>query len=272
MQTNRDTTQAKGKRNGFLISMFVHTGFIILLLLPLLKIPIPPPGQEGVTVALGIPDAGQGPEETPGAAENTSEPTPEVKPEPQPTPRPAEKTPTPVPDKKVVTTEDPETIAINQEKERKRQQEEDNRNKQAEEDRKKAEAEKLKSDLKNAFNKPGGGSKPGTPGDKDGDPNAGALKGVSDGLGKIGGGLQGRGVRAQPRISENSQQEGTVVIEVCVDKSGAVISAKSTIRGGATITNPETIEIARKNALQWTFDPGEVDRQCGTITYRFKLK
>lgn len=270
MEKYGDSTKDKEKRNGLLVSMVLHTGFVILLLLPLLKIPIPPPGQEGVTVALGIPDAGQGPEETPGASE-APEPTPEVKPEPQSKPRPAEKTPPPTPEKKVITTDDAETIAINQAKEKKKQEEDDRAKKAAEEQQRKAEADELKKKLGGAFNKPGGGNKAGTPGDKDGDPNAKALEGVSKGSGRIGGGLQGRGVRNQPRVSDNTQQEGTVVIEVCVDKSGSVVSARSIIRG-ATITNSETIEVARKNALQWKFDPGEAESQCGTITYTFKLQ
>ncbi|MBK6950296.1 MAG: cell envelope integrity protein TolA [Haliscomenobacter sp.] len=73
--------EQKQKRRGVITSMFVHSIAVILLLLPFLKIPIPPPGQEGILVNLGLPDVGQG-EENAGP----SAPAEEVAPPPQPEP------------------------------------------------------------------------------------------------------------------------------------------------------------------------------------------
>lgn len=41
-------------------SVFIHVAMLIILFIPLLKFPIPPPGQEGILVSLGMPDQGQG--------------------------------------------------------------------------------------------------------------------------------------------------------------------------------------------------------------------
>ena len=283
-QTNR--ANKKDKRNGLLTSMVVHTCVIVLLLMPFLKIPIPPPGQEGILVNLGLPDVGQGEENAP-ASEAEVAPSPE--PEPTPTPprkeTPVKKEKAAPTEEKLVKTEDPEAIALREkakkEDEQRRQEEEKRR--QAEADRiareqeaakKKAEADKLKNDIGGLFG-PGKGKgntgKPGNQGDPGGDPNAGNLEGISTGQGSIGGGLTGRDVRNRPKITDNSQREGSVVIEVCVDKSGSVLEARF-IQKGSTLNDGDLTSMARQNALQWKFEEGTVDRQCGTITYRFKLQ
>jgi outer membrane biosynthesis protein TonB len=283
-QTNR--IHKKDKRNGLLTSMVVHTCIIVLLLMPFLKIPIPPPGQEGILVNLGLPDVGQGEE---NAATSAEEVAPSPEPEPTPVPKPKE---TPVKkekaaptEKKVVETEDPEAIALREkakkEEEQRRQAEEQRKKEEAdriareqEAAKKKAEADKLKNDIGGLFG-PGKGKgntgKPGNQGDPGGDPNATNLEGISTGQGSIGGGLTGRDVRARPKITDNSQREGTVVIEVCVDKSGSVVEARF-IQKGSTLNDSDLTSMARQNAMQWKFEEGSVDRQCGTITYRFKLQ
>lgn len=275
----------KEKRNGLIVSMVLHTCIIILLMFPLLKIPIPPPGPEGIQVNLGIPDVGQGEENAPTApAEEVTPPQPETPQRQEVKKQEVSTKQPPVKEKKVVETEDPEAVALREkarkekmeQEEQTRQQNEAIKKQQEEKARKEAEAARLKNELGGLLG-PGKGKgkgetgKPGNQGDPDGDPNSDILKGLSKGEGKIGGGLSGRGIRAQPSLSDNSQSEGTVVIEVCVDQSGSVTQARPTLKG-STITKKETIELARKNALQWKFEPGGVETQCGTITYRFKLQ
>jgi outer membrane biosynthesis protein TonB len=283
-------TNKKDKRNGLLTSMVVHTCIIVLLLMPFLTIPIPPPGQEGILVNLGLPDVGQGEENAAASAEEVA-PSPEPEPQPEPTPTPPRKetpvkkekaTPT---EEKLVKTEDPDAIALREkakkEEEQRRQAEEQRKKEEAdriareqEAAKKKAEADKLKNDIGGLFG-PGKGKgntgKPGNQGDPGGDPNATNLEGISTGQGSIGGGLTGRDVRARPKITDNSQREGTVVIEVCVDKSGSVVEARF-IQKGSTLNDSDLTSMARQNAMQWKFEEGSVDRQCGTITYRFKLQ
>ena len=76
-----------------------------------------------------------------------------------------------------------------------------------------------------------------------------------------------------PRLVENSQKSGVVVVSLCVDASGGVIpsSVKFTQRGSTT-TDSQLVNAAIRNAKQWGFTGGQVDRQCGTITYNFKVQ
>ncbi|MBK6950297.1 MAG: hypothetical protein IPH16_21445 [Haliscomenobacter sp.] len=122
-------------------------------------------------------------------------------------------------------TEDPEAVALRkqQEKERqerdekarqeeaRRQAEADAKRKQAEEEaQKKAEADKLKEGIGGLFGTgkgKGNTGKPGNQGDPNGDPNAKNLEGISTGAGTVGGGLGGRGILAQPKITDNSQKK-----------------------------------------------------------------
>ena len=103
-----------------------------------------------------------------------------------------------------------------------------------------------------------------------GDPDSKALEGISKGTGSIGGGLSGRKVVQTPTISEASQKYGRVIVKICVDKLGKVISSKFTQKGSTT-TDSQLVKIAEKGATKYVFAPGELDNQCGTITFDFIL-
>lgn len=147
----------------------------------------------------------------------------------------------------------------------------------AEKARKAAAAKALKDKLNNQIGTGGSGSgkgntgKPGSQGDPNGDPNSKILEGKSTGSGTVGGGLGSRGVNGRPKISDNTQKQGKIVLRVCVNKSGKVTSANYT-QSGSNSADATLIRIATKNAMRWSFSPGAVDKQCGTITYDFKLK
>ena len=280
-------------------SIAVHIGLLLLALLPLLTFPDPPPGQEGILVNLGLPDVGQGDNNAgpsaPAEPEVAPEPVVEEQEESEPIEETVEETvkeitkPEPVKEKEVVKTEDPAAVALKKQKEReaaekKRQEEEAERKRRAEEARRKAEAEAqakkeaeaeaLKKQLGGLFGEgegKGNTGKPGNQGDPDGDPNASKLEGISTGSGSVGGGLGSRGVASAPKITDNSQQQGTVVVRVCVDKSGKVVSSEFTQRG-STITDSRLKNLAVANAKKWKFSTGNVDKQCGTITYRFRVQ
>ena len=260
--------------------MIVHSIAIVLLLLPFLEIPIPPPGPQGILVNLGLPDVGQGDENAP--MEPVEEPAASApEPKPQQPKTPVEQKVSPVPDKKVVATEDPEAIALRQEKARQEEarikEEAEKQAKIAAEEKRKAEADKKKGEISGLFNASkgkgkGDTGKAGNQGDPEGDPNAEKLKGISTGAGTVGGGLGGRGVLAQPKITDNSQSEGTVVLNVCVDPEGNVISADYTLKGSTT-SDATLKSLAVRNAMQWKFQKGkDENKQCGTITYRFKVQ
>ncbi len=287
--------EQKDKERGMLTSFLFHLLLIILAMLPLMSYQDPPPGQEGILVNLGLPDVGQGddnaaPAET--APQEESQPEEEVQPDPEPeTPKEVTK-PEPVKEKEIIKTEDPEAVALRRKQEQDRKVQEENARRQAEEARKKAEADakkkaeaeaeaKRKADAQKTKDQIGGlfgnGSgkgntgKPGNQGDPGGDPNSDVLTGISTGSGKVGGGLGGRGISSSPKVTDNSQKQGTVVLEVCVNGDGSVISAKYTQRGSST-TDSQLISVAEANAKRWRFTAGGPDKQCGTITYNFKLQ
>ncbi|MBC6992818.1 cell envelope integrity protein TolA [Neolewinella lacunae] len=156
-----------------------------------------------------------------------------------------------------------------QEAERKRQQ-------AAEAARRKAEEDATKNQIGGLFGSGGGRGNTGTAGNQgvnNGDPNAGALSGLSSGSGRVSGGLGGRGVLKSPAVRENSQVSGTVVVSVCVDPNGNIVEAKYTQAGSST-ADPNLVRAAINNAESWKFkaDPAAPARQCGKITYEFKVQ
>lgn len=296
-----DHNEQKDKRKGYTASIIAGILVLILIFLPLLKYPTPPPGQEGILVNLGLPDIGQGSENagpsTPAVEDPVEEEPEEELAEPTPPPPTSEPEPDPQPtEEEVLTTDDPTEPSLSErekreqaERERQQQeelerqrQEEAERQRQEEEARKRAEAEaKKKQEADELKDKLGGlfgdgkgkgdTGKEGNQGDPEGDPDASRLEGISTGSGTVGGGLSGRGVTASPRVTDRSQDQGIVVVRVCVDRSGNVVSADFTQRG-STATSARLKELAVKNAKEWTFSSGQVDKQCGTITYNFKVK
>lgn len=68
----------------------------------------------------------------------------------------------------------------------------------------------------------------------------------------------------------DSTKTGVVVIKVCVDSDGNVISAKY-VAEGSTTSDELLVQKAINDALQWKFDKSEIKLQCGTFTYRYLL-
>lgn len=114
---------------------------------------------------------------------------------------------------------------------------------------------------------------PGNQGDPNGDPNADRLTGISTGNGRVSGGLGGRGVLASPPVRENSQISGVVVVSVCVSPDGNIVEARYT-QSGSTTADPNLVAAAITNAKKWRFkaDGTAPERQCGRITYNFKVQ
>ncbi|MEM9884423.1 MAG: hypothetical protein AAF849_00915 [Bacteroidota bacterium] len=288
------------KRKARMASGAVLLLLVVVFLFPFFTFPDPPPEQEGILVNLGLPDQGQGVENAPIAeaapAEPEPQPEPVEEPEPEPTP-PKETKPQPVEDKKVVTTEDPDAIRLKRQKEEQRKKDEAARQKQREEEaRRKAQAEAERQriaaeaaererqeaernatksrigDLFKTGDGKGNTGSSGNQGDPNGDPDASRLEGISTGTGQVGGGLAGRG-GSGPKLTDSSQKAGQVVIYVCVDDSGRVTSAKFTQKGssGRAAGDSALIKKAIDNAKRWKFKSGTADKQCGTISYRFKF-
>ncbi|MEL6834453.1 MAG: energy transducer TonB [Bacteroidota bacterium] len=284
------------KRKGQIAGGIMFLLLIILLLLPLFWYQNPPPGQEGIQVNLGIPDIGMGEDlNAPLATTTETEPVEETEDVPEPEePVVEEVTPSaPEPEpvqRETVTTEDPAAIALRQQREReaaeRREALERERQEAAQRERERQEAERrrqqeaaaqaTRDDIGGLFNSGSGGGNTNRPGDggaENGDPNSTNIGNKSFGAGNVGGGLGSRGVSNSPRIIENSQKSGVVVVSLCVDASGSVIpsSVKFTQRGSTT-TDSQLVNAAIRNAKRWGFSSGSVDRQCGTITYNFTVK
>ena len=110
----------------------------------------------------------------------------------------------------------------------------------------------------------------GNQGKPDGDPNSDNLNGLGKGPGTVNG-FGGRGVKSAPKLSESSQKTGKVVLEVCIDGDGNVLSTKFK-PVGSTTSDGELVEAATRNAKQYQFAAGSADKQCGTITYNFSVR
>ncbi|MBV5313928.1 MAG: TonB family protein [Prolixibacteraceae bacterium] len=84
--------------------------------------------------------------------------------------------------------------------------------------------------------------------------------------------LDGRSAQSLPKPYYPGNEEGVVVVQVTVNKSGQVTKAEAGVRGSNT-ADPELIASAKKAALQAKFnvDDNAPAFQTGTITYRFVL-
>jgi TonB family protein len=238
--------------------------------------------------------------ENPVSAPNPATPPPASK------PTPATSTPSTTP-----TTNDPDVAALRKQQEdakkrqneqdqiKRQQQEEQNRIAEAQRkaqqeaaDRAKAEKDALdkkKGQFGGSFGKPGatgtGQGNTGKPGNQGvpggtGDnpfgktPGTGGGQGGGDGTGtgsSVGGGLGGRKVTQRGRVNDTSQKSGKVVVEVCVDTEGNVVSADYTQRGSTT-SDSELRSKAISAAKQFRFAPSQSSKECGTITFNFQLK
>ncbi|HUH51784.1 MAG TPA: energy transducer TonB [Flavobacterium sp.] len=100
---------------------------------------------------------------------------------------------------------------------------------------------------------------------------SGSGGGIGSGVGNYK--LAGRKSVAMPAPQYKCNEEGTVVVEIYVDKNGKVSEAKPGVRG-TTNTAKCLMDIAKQAAMQAKFDPSETapEKQTGTITYNFKLR
>lgn len=84
--------------------------------------------------------------------------------------------------------------------------------------------------------------------------------------------LSGRSAVYLPKIEDNSQKEGIVVVDIKVDSQGNVIWANPGARGSTTL-DAYLLKLAKDAALKVKFNtkPNAPD-QVGTITIRFELE
>jgi hypothetical protein len=217
----------------------------------------------GVMVSFGEPDAGgSGDEEPQAAAESSPSEQIESTPDEAVITNPDEVAPEvktsekPVPKK----TEQPTTKAEPLEK------------KPTIDPRLKSRLEQLK---RSKGTQPGKGSGDGTESGPEGKPD-GADDGVPEGTGTgtLGNGmsysLKGFSVSGRPAIRNEKQKFGTIVVEVCVNKQGQIISTK--LGRKSTTTDSYLYSISERAVRELNITPvGKVsDTNCGSVTIEFK--
>ncbi|MCA1750704.1 MAG: hypothetical protein ABR572_00035 [Cryomorphaceae bacterium] len=268
------TEEKKRKRKAAVIAVLFHVLITVLFLFFGLKQPVPLPEQQGASIEFGWDDTGSmadlqapqpvaapvqeaKPETAPEvqeevATEDDSEvavpaaeeekPKPVKKPDPKPEPKPTEK---PKPDPKPEPAEEKPQIS-----------------------------DELKKAME-SFGKPGEGTKGETGGEgSQGDPQG------TEGQGALGGGagawqLDGRSMLPGygTKISD-TKEEGIVVLNITVDKSGKVTGATPNLRESTT-TSQYLINMAIndvKSNFRFNADPNAAFEQRGKVKYVFRLQ
>lgn len=113
---------------------------------------------------------------------------------------------------------------------------------------------------------------PGVKGKEKGDPNSDKYYGnTGDGSGGNYN-LAGRKALSKPKEQPDCQEEGTVVVQIQVNKNGKVIYALAGVKG-TTNSAPCLLKPAKAAALKtkWNVDDKAPVKQTGTIIYKFSL-
>lgn len=237
---NRNKTIAIG------VTVAVHAVVIAILFILALTTPLPLPGEAGVEVNLGMYNEGMGVQQQP-------KPKPVVEaPKPQPQ-QPKEET---------VTQDTEEAPTIEEPKPKKKEEP-------------KVNERALFKPVNKPVEEPSSEGNTETPGDQ-GNPNGGQNINNYEGQGGAGGGpsydLGGRNAKSLPRPSSDFNEEGTIVVDIWVDRDGRVQRAE--VGKGTNITTTRMRQEAINKALSSVFAPDKsaAELQRGTITYKFIIR
>ena len=298
------------KAKGIIGTVIFHIILAVILIVTGFQPPDPPPEEEGILVNFGTDDRGSGLlEPAPASSQEESSQAEQASQEAVSEEIPAE-TVTEAQTEEAQLTQDFEEAPVvekkveqpDPEEERRRQEAieaERIRQQQLEEERLRreaAEAEKRKLEeeqrrrteimnrTRNALERANAqGSDTSGEGITEGRGNQGVETGVvgaanyGEGAGTgtegIGYDLAGRQARSLPKPKYDIQNEGTVVVEVTVDRNGNVTQARPGVKG-STILEEYFLRVAREAAMAARFDrkPDAPVIQKGTITYIFKLR
>ncbi len=281
------------RKQGLAISAVTHALLALLIIFITFRVHIPEPVEEGLLVNFGFDETGNGLFE--------------------PAPQPVSVPPPPPPagdagaDDALLTQDFEEAVEVEKKEpdpeELKRQAEaraaELKRREEAEAEKRRIEqetAERLKREeeqrridqanarARSAF---GNAGNTGTAGESEGIAGGQGNQGVESGTEGVrtygpGGGtgnsnisydLAGRRHQSLPLPKYDYQEEGKVVVEVTVDRSGTVTKATAGVKGSSTL-DAYLLRVAYEAAMRAKFDssPDAPIIQKGTITYIFKLK
>jgi TonB family protein len=276
-----------------IISAVVHILLALLIIFVTFRIKVPEPAEEGLLVNFGFDETGSG----------LYEPAPEpVSPPPPPATSGDE-----AGDEAMLTQDFEEAVEVKkaepspeelrrqaearaaEQKRREEAEAEQRRIAQENAERQKREEEQRRIDQANARarNAFGNTGNTGTTGQSEGVAGGQGNQGVESGTEGVrnygpGGGtgnsnisynLSGRQHQSLPKPQYNVQDEGTVTVEVRVNRAGDVIMVRAGVPK-TTVSDVRLIEEARQAALKTKFDsnPNAPETQVGTITYIFKLR
>lgn len=265
--------EKKNKRSGAIATIIFHGVLLILFALFGMSYTYPPP-ESGMLINFGYDATGSGEiEETPTASEVAEAQPEEAAARPQPS-DPTESY------EDALSQDVEESVKIEEKKEEPKPQpkEEVKEPQPTEEELRQAEQKRKMEELfaktKSAENASqgettGGGNQ----GNPDGDKNA--PQGINPGKGNSGISfdLGGRRMMKAPKINDNSQDEGKVVVSITVDKYGKVMNAVPGARGSTTAST-HLYRLAKEAAFNTKFnaDPNAGVQQNGTMTFIFEVK
>ena len=240
------TRQNRNKTIAVVVTVAVHVVVLLLLVYMALITPLPLPGEAGVEVNLGMYNEGMGAQQ-------------------QPKPKPVVNTPKPQPQQpkeETVTQDTEEAPAIEEPKPKKKEEP-------------KVNERALFKPVNKPEEQPSSEGITGNPGDQ-GNPNGGQNINNYEGQGGAGGGpsydLGGRNAKSLPHPSSDFTEEGTIVVDIWVDRDGRV--TKTQIGKGTDITNSRMRQMALNAAQTSVFAPDKdaAELQKGTITYKFIIR
>ena len=257
-----ESGEEKNRKIGLTASVVFHLLLLILFAFFGLSYMEPPPEEEGITINFGTDDFGKVSENDNPPSESAEESPSEAVAE---TPTPTESV-----QEDLITQDQEDAPSIDQEK--KKSQEVPVEEEKPQIDPKLNQAlDKWKKNKEEAGGGDGNTEQAGDQGDLKGDPDSKNYQG-----GGLGNGtsftLSGRNLISSPKITDQSQEEGRVVVEIIVDRYGNVIRAKAGARGSTT-TSSTLYKKAKEAAMKTKFDanPNVAEEQKGTMTFIFIL-
>lgn len=246
----------KNKRTAIIGTLLFHVGLILVLIFTGLKPPMPPRPEIGVQVNLGNSDQGMGDKQPKKPDENpaTQQSNPESSKDPN----------------DVVTQDQVETVKVNKQKKTNKTQPKTEPKDDPKPLDPRFDYKNRKKNNNTSNNSEGNDTKPGDKGQKNGDPNAPNYVGTPGG--GVSFSLKGRVGKSLPEPRKDYSEEGTVVVQIWVNKSGKVINAV-VLEKGTDTGDSKVRKMAIEAAYKSLFDakPDAPETQVGTIEYIFRI-
>ncbi len=119
----------------------------------------------------------------------------------------------------------------------------------------------------------GTGNTPGNQGAPDGDPNSKSYTGTGSGGGGVALNLAGRKFISLPRIQDDGQTSGKITVDISVDKTGTIVTAKAGGRG-TTISNANLWDKCERAVLGCKLNAitSGPEIQAGSVIFTFILE